>query len=66
MKNLEESKQTVWETWFVISIVLIVVMFVTGLMDNSKVYFPNWPYFAAGVLVNVVLCIKRGTHRPKE
>lgn len=62
----EDSKQTIWETWFIISLVLLFVMLFIGTIENSKTIFPNWPYFAGVVIINLVLCLIKGTHVPKE
>ena len=62
----EEGRQTMWETWFVISLVLILVALVTGLMEYSKIDFPNWPYFVGIVVINFLFCIKIGIHTPKK
>jgi uncharacterized membrane protein len=61
-----ESKQTMWETWFVISVILCGVMIFTGTLEYSKLVFPNWPYFAVIVIANLVYCLKVGTLSPKE
>jgi membrane protein YdbS with pleckstrin-like domain len=66
MTKKEQAHQTVWETWFVISLVLVIVIFITGLTPNSKIIYPNWPYYAIIVLFNLLVCIKIGTHIPKK
>ncbi len=62
----EETKQTMWETWFILSLSSIIVLFIIGTMKDSRIIFPNWPYFAIAVLFNILVCIKIGTYLPKD
>jgi len=62
----EETKQTIWEAWLILSLVSLIVLFITGVMESSKIDYPNWPYFAGIVIINLVFCLKIGTHVPKD
>ena len=66
IKIKEESKQTLWETWFVISCMLILIVIFIGVTENSRIMFPSWPYFAGIVLINFIYCIMIGTRVVKE
>lgn len=52
-----DSKQTMWETWFVTSLVLVIVLFILGLMESSKEFIPEWPYIFGLVVANLCYCL---------
>ena len=53
----DNSKQTMWETWFVTSLVLVIVLFILGLMESSKEFLPEWPYIFGLVIANLCYCL---------
>ena len=60
MKKSEQTKQTIWEMWFVASAILFLAYFFVGTLENSKVDFPNYPYFAIAAVINLAICIYYG------
>jgi hypothetical protein len=63
MKKSEETKQTMWETWFVASVIIFLAYFFVGTLENSKVDFPNWLPFKLASMVNLIICIIYGTKK---
>lgn len=64
-KTYSDSKQTMWETWFVISFVIFFTYFLVGTLENSVEMFPNWTPFMLLSAVNFVICIIVGL-KPRE
>ena len=60
MKKSEDSKQTIWEAWFVASVIIFLAYLFVGTLDNSIKSFPNWPYFFGLSLTNLVICLYYG------
>ena len=63
MNKTEQSKQTMWETWFVASIIIFTAYFFVGTMENSRIDFPNYPYFAIISVINLAICVYYGTRK---
>jgi hypothetical protein len=63
MNRKEQAKQTMWETWFVSSIIIFFAYFFVGTLENSKVDFPNWLPFMLASMVNLIICIIYGTKK---
>lgn len=60
MKKSEDSKQTIWEAWFVASVIIFLAYLFVGTLDGSIAFFPNWPYFFGLSLINLVICLYYG------
>lgn len=58
-----EFKQSMWETWFVISLILIIGVFIIGTAPNSKIIYPHWDIYAVFSVANGILCIVIGTKK---
>jgi hypothetical protein len=57
--------ETIWETWFVASIVIFFAYLFVGTLPNSLDQFPNWlPFFIASI-VNLSICIYYGV-KPRD
>ncbi len=66
MKLSEETKQTLWETWFVASVIVFLAYLFVGTLEGSKIIFPNWLVFAPISGINLLVCIIIGLKKPKE
>ena len=53
----EHIKQTMWEYWFVASIILFLGSFFIGTLEGSKTFLPNWPYAMGLVTINLIICL---------
>lgn len=62
----EETKQTMWEYWFVASVIIFLAYFFVGTLENSKNEFPNWLPFMLIACINLVICIYYGHKTPKQ
>jgi hypothetical protein len=56
----EKIKQTMWEYWFVISVVIFLAYFFVGTLEGSKTIFPNWLPFMLASCINLIICIYYG------
>jgi hypothetical protein len=56
----EPKIQVAWETWFVASIVIFLVYFFVGTLENSQVQFPNWLPFMLIACLNLIICMYYG------
>ena len=56
----EEIKQTMWEYWFVISVIIFLAYFFVGTLEGSKTIFPNWLPFMLASCINLIICIYYG------
>lgn len=56
----EEIKQSMWEYWFVISVVIFLAYFFVGTLEGSKTAFPNWLPFMLASCTNLIICIYYG------
>lgn len=65
-KTYVDSKQTMWETWFVISLIIFGAYFFVGTLENSMKEFPNWIYFMLLSTFNLLICIIIGCYPRKE
>jgi hypothetical protein len=63
MNKKEQSKQTMWETWFVASAIIFFAYFFVGTLENSRIDFPNYPYFAMASVFNLAASLYYGTKR---
>ena len=59
-KTYSDSKQTMWETWFVLSFVILASYIIVGTMEGSVDMFPNWDIFAGIAMFNFIFCLYRG------
>lgn len=59
-----EPKQTMWEIWFTISVILLLSTIVIGTFENSRIEYPNWPYWAIITFIN--FCISLGYGMKKK
>lgn len=66
MKKSEQSIQTMWEIWFVASVIIFLAYFFVGTLENSITFLPNWPYFFGLSIINLVICLYQGFKKPKE
>lgn len=57
----EDSKQTLWETWFVASVVILLGLIFIGTLNNSKIFMPYWPFLISFSIFNLVYCIYKGS-----
>lgn len=60
MNTYSDTKQTMWETWFVLSFVIIISYIFVGTIEGSQDMFPNWYIFATIVMFNFILCLHKG------
>jgi len=60
MKKSEQSKQTMWETWFVASIIIFFAYFFVGTLEGSRTAFPNLLPFMLASCINLIICIYYG------
>lgn len=63
MNKKEQSKQTMWETWFVASFIIFIAYFFVGTLENSRIDFPNYPYFAIAAVFNLAASVYYGTKK---
>lgn len=55
--------QTIWETWFICSIIVFATYFFVGTLDGSKDMFPNWlPFFLISI-INLITCLYIGSKK---
>jgi hypothetical protein len=66
MKKSEQAKQTMWETWFVASVVIFLAYFFVGTLENSIQDFPNWLPFMLASCVNLIICIYYGCKKTQD
>jgi hypothetical protein len=60
MKKSEQVKQTMWETWFVASVIIFLAYFFVGTLEGSKTAFPNWLPFMIASFINLAICTYYG------
>lgn len=60
LNNNNDSKQTMWEMWFVTSVVGVLSTIFLGSLDGSVEMFPNYPYWASAVMINFLVCLYYG------
>lgn len=53
-----DPKQTMWETWFVSSVIILMATLFVGTLEGSRIIFPNWDIFAIVVFIN--FCVSLG------
>ena len=53
----ENPKQTLWETWFVTSVIIMISLLIIGTTDGSKEFVPNFPYYITLSTINLMICI---------
>lgn len=61
----EHIKQTMWEYWFVASVILFLGSFFLGTLEGSKTFLPNWPYAMGLVTINLITCLYYGLKTSK-
>ena len=62
----EEAQQTMWETWFVASVIIILAFLFVGTLDNSVNTYPNWIYYFSIAFINLLICLYYGFKTPKD
>jgi hypothetical protein len=62
----EESRQTMWEIWFVASVIIFLAYFFVGTLEGSRDFLPNWLPFMLIACVNLIICIYKGCVTPKQ
>lgn len=60
MKKSNEPRQTMWEMWFVASIIIFLAYFFVGTLEGSKTFFPNWLPFMILATINLLICLYYG------
>lgn len=65
-KQSEESRQTMWEMWFVASVIILLAYLFVGTLEGSKTFLPNWLPFMLLSMVNLIICIYKGCTTPKQ
>lgn len=58
--NNNDPKQTLWEMWFILSIILIGMLIILGSTNGSKETIPDYPYYVLLSVVNFVMCVVVG------
>jgi len=69
MKNLkqsqfqkEDAKQSMWESWFVLSIIFFIgIFFICTLEGSGEV--KELPYFLGVSIINLIICLFYGTRK---
>lgn len=61
----EEAQQTMWETWFVASVIIILAFLFVGTLPGSQETFPNWLPFMLASCINLSICLYYGFKTPK-
>ena len=62
----EEVQQTMWETWFVASVIIILAFLFVGTLDNSINTYPNWIYYFSIACLNLSICLYYGFRTPRD
>lgn len=65
MKKYSDSKQTMWEIWFVASVIIFLSYFFVGTLEESKTFLPNWLPFMLASCINLIICIYYG-YKPRK
>lgn len=55
-----DPKQTMWETWFIISVILFITSFCIGTLENSVQMFPNFRIWFGISCINLIYCVHIG------
>jgi len=63
MTKKQQADQTMWETWFVISCILFGATFFVGTLENSRQEFPNLPIIGIITVINLAICIYKGSKK---
>lgn len=58
-----EPKQTLWEAWFVSSVILFLGTMFVGTCTNNVKVFPNYDMFLGVVVANLFMCVLIGTQK---
>jgi len=58
-----EPKQTLWEAWFVTSVVLFLGTMFVGTCSGSVQLFPNYDMWLGVTVANLVMCVIIGTQK---
>lgn len=59
-------KQKTWEIWFILSCFALSSLIFIGILDGSKQFFTDWPYYMLGAVINMLSCIYVGVKAPSE
>lgn len=54
--------QKVWEIWFMVSIILVLVTLLFGTLPNSRIDYPNWWILSIVSVINFMICLSIGTN----
>lgn len=60
----EDSKQTAWESWFILSIVFFGGIFFICTLEGSR-EVAELPYFLAVSIINLAICLYKG-FKPRD
>ena len=55
-----EPRQTIWELWFVTSVILFIASVFIGTTPGSVQMFPHFDMWLGVVFVNLIACITVG------
>lgn len=55
--NNNEPNQTLWEMWFISSVIIMISLLIIGTTDGSKEFVPNFPYYITLSTINLMICI---------
>lgn len=59
-KTYSDGKQSMWELWFLSGLFAFIVLFVIGLCDGSRDFFPYWPLFFGISIINLGAALWKG------
>lgn len=62
MSNNNESKQAMWEMWFVASVIIFLATIFVGTTVN-KYEYPNFDIWLGVVIANIIICIMIGSRK---
>ena len=52
----KEPKQTMWEIWFTLSIITMLLWLFIGTIPDSIYFYPNWPLHTIIIFINLMIC----------
>ncbi len=58
-------KQTTWETWFIVSIIIFAALFLVGTLPGSVETFPYFLWAFIPSIINLVVCVCYGAKESK-
>ena len=48
-------KYSIWSIWFTISLIAFIIIAFIGVLPGSVEAFPNWPYYAFFITLNLTI-----------